>query len=176
MNLKKPLIAAALMSTLGIGVVGVGSAFAASSPDKAELGPKAEMTAIVNAIAAKFNLNAADVQQVVTDEHKQFVTERHDAIEQKFTDKITQAVKDGKLTQTQADMLTAKKAEVKTFIQSLEGKPAAERQAAIKIEAAALKAWANDNHLPMDVLNSVFKNIFGLRGRHEMIVNGVGER
>ncbi len=61
---------------------------------------------------------------------------------------LDQAVKDGKLTQAQEDQIIAKQAEVKTFMDSLKGKSAADRQAAMKKEQDSLKQWAASNDIP----------------------------
>ncbi len=67
---------------------------------------------------------------------------------------LDQAVKDGKLTQPQEDLIVAKQAEIKTFMQSLSGKSAADRQTAVTTEMASVTAWAQTNNIPAQYVTS----------------------
>lgn len=103
---------------------------------------------LVQAIATKFNLSQADVQKVFDEQRSKEQAEMQAKQEQRFADRLAQAVKDGKLTQAQADLVTAKHAEVLAFMKSMEGKTPDERQAAMKSQAESLKQWATDNKIP----------------------------
>ena len=120
------------------------------------------MTNLVNVIAEKFNLNPSDVQQVFTDQKAQMQVK----MQQKETDKLNQAVTAGKLTQDQANKITAKKAELEseqsTLKTSLQGKTKTEIQAAMKGQMDSLKQWATDNNIPMQYL--MFGGFKGPRG------------
>ena len=67
---------------------------------------------------------------------------------------------DGKITQAQADLITAKHAELKTFMESLKDKTAAERMEAMKTKMDELKQWAEDNDIPLQYLH------LGMKGPH----------
>ncbi|MFA5185964.1 MAG: hypothetical protein WC551_05730 [Patescibacteria group bacterium] len=127
----------------GVAAVGTGVYAAQKTP-----GVQDRMNGIVQAIAAKFNLSQSDVQKVFDEQHAKQQAEMQAKQEQNFKDRLTQAVADGKLTQAQADLVTAKHAEVQAFMKGLEGKTAEERQAAMKTESEALKQWATDNKIP----------------------------
>ncbi len=127
----------------GVATVGTGVYAAQKTP-----GVQDRMNGIVQAIAAKFNLSQSDVQKVFDEQHAKRQAEMQAKQEQNFKDRLTQAVADGKLTQAQADLVTAKHAEVQAFMKSLEGKTAEERQTAMKTESDALKQWATDNKIP----------------------------
>ena len=137
-----PVVAVATAGAIAIGSVSAASITGTSNP----------MSNLVNAIAAKFNLNPADVQQVFNDQRTQMQVK----MQQKQTDRISQAVTDGKLTQDQANKIIAKKAELEvqaaTFKASLQGKTKAEIQAAMKTQMDSLKQWATDNNIPLQYL------------------------
>lgn len=109
---------------------------------------------LVNAIAQKFNLNVSDVQAVF-DEHRTVMQSEHreemqTKMQEKFTEKIEQAVADGKLTQAQADLIVAKKAELNAQQENLQGKTKEEILEAVKTHRDALKQWAQDNNISLE--------------------------
>lgn len=99
------------------------------------------MSNMVAAIAQKFNLKEADVQQVF-DEQRSQGPKMH----------LDQAVKNGKLTQAQADLITAKQAEMKTFMETLKDKTPSDRQAAMNAQKETFIAWAKTNNIPESFL------------------------
>ncbi len=142
MKNSKFATSAAVTAAVIVGIAGPGiaaSTYAASTPGSANPGSK-----LITAIAQRFNLKESDVQQVFNDQHTQMQAAR----EQQEADRLTQAVKDGKLTQAQADAITAKQAEMKAAMESLKGKTPAERQVAMKTQIESLKKWATDNKIP----------------------------
>ncbi len=101
-------------------------------------------TSLVDKLAQKFNLNKSDVQKVFDEDRT-----AHDAERQQHMDeRLTQAVKDGKLTQAQADAIKSKMAEMKTYMDSLKDKTEQERHDAMKTKMDELKAWAAENNIP----------------------------
>ncbi len=137
---KKSVIATAIVATLGMGVFGASSAFAASAPSDTH----GRMDRLVTAIAEKFHLNAGEVQAVF-DEQREVKQEKH---EEKAAEHLAKAVEKGKLTQSQADAIAANIASQKTFFESLKDMTKEERQAAVKANAETQKAWAEKNNLP----------------------------
>lgn len=105
-------------------------------------------TSLVDKIAQKFNLNKSDVQKVFDEDRASHEAER----QQKMEERLTQAVKDGKLTQAQADAIKAKLQEMKTFMDSLKDKTEQERRDAMKTKMDELKQWAADNNIPKGYL------------------------
>lgn len=138
---KKSLVALGALAAFGIGTWGVQTTFAAEAAESKE-----PMAGLVQAIAAKFNVNEADVQAVV-DAERQKMEEKH---AENFKSRLERAVTDGKLTRAQADAIIAKQAEEKAFFDSLKDKTEAERQAALKAHMADLKAWVENNKIPKD--------------------------
>ncbi len=113
------------------------------------------MANIVNAIAEKFNLNVSDVQDVFDEQRATMEANRQEHreemqadMQEKFNERINQAVSDGKLTQAQADLIIAKKAELCSQQTSMEGKTREEILAFQKSQRDSLEQWAKDNNIP----------------------------
>lgn len=147
MSAKKKIFIASMIATLGVGAFGVSSVFAAQH------GSTNYMSGLVNAIAQKFHLAPSDVQAVVDAQRQQQTDQMKQQVATRFASSLAQAVKDGKLTQAQADLITAKQAEIQTFEATLQGKTPADRAAATKTEADTLKAWATTNNIPQQYVN-----------------------
>lgn len=135
------LVATAI--TLGLATAGAGVIHAASNTST-----NSPMNNIVNALAQKFNLKTSDVQQVFDEQHTQMQAQRLQAEK----DRLAQAVTAGTITQAQADLITAKQAEMKTFMDSLQGKTPSERQTAMKTQMDSLKQWATQNNIPQQFM------------------------
>ncbi len=140
---KKSRTIAAVAFILGASAIGAGVAQAASTTTSGTN----HTSALVAALAQKFNLNSSDVQAVVTQVMADQKTQMMAQHEQNFANRLSKAVAAGKLTQAQADLITAKKKEVATFMTSLKDKTAAERKTALTNEMASLKQWAADNKI-----------------------------
>ncbi|MFZ1812564.1 MAG: hypothetical protein WAU02_03545 [Candidatus Saccharimonadales bacterium] len=144
--MKKHLAAALLVTGVaGAGLIGAGVANAATSTNGAN-----PMSSLVDAIASKFNLNKTDVQAVFDAEHSKMEATR----EADAKAEIAQLVKDGKLTQPQADAITTKRAELdkerdanRTADQKLTDE---QRQTKMTERRTALDKWAADNNIPAE--------------------------
>lgn len=117
-------------------LAGVGLVNAQTSPSSG--------TSLVDKLAQKFNLNKTDVQKVFDEDHAAHDAER----QQQMESRLSQAVKDGKLTQTQADAIKSKMAEMKSYMDSLKEKTEQDRRTAMKSKMDELKQWATDNKIP----------------------------
>ncbi len=101
--MKKYLVAAGITAAAGLaGVTGLAVANAATTNGTNP------MSSLVDAIAKKFNLKTTDVQAVFDEQKATMDAER----ETKVKEEVSQLVKDGKLTQAQADKINAKRAEL----------------------------------------------------------------
>jgi len=107
---------------------------------------------LVQAISTRFNLNATEVQQVFDEQREQHQAEMQTKNEERLKERLAEAVTDGKLTQAQADAITAKHEEVQANMESLKDMTQVERQTAMKTQAEALKQWATDNSIPAGYL------------------------
>ncbi len=104
MKNKTRMIAAGAVA-LGMAASGASAVFATSTQ------PTEPMQGLASAIAAKFNLKAADVEQVIKDQFEAHRAEMEAAMKDRLAKKVT----DGKLTQAQADEILAHRSEVKAF-------------------------------------------------------------
>lgn len=149
--MKKPLLIAGIVTTIGLSGLGVGVANAATNSET-KSGP---MSGLVDAIATKFNLNKDDVQKVVDDQKVKMDTER----EQQVTTELAQLVKDGKLTQAQADAITAKRAELQKTREAnkdtAQSQSDTDRKAAMEKERTDLEAWAKQNNIDTQYLRFI---------------------
>jgi len=139
-TMKKSVMTAAIIATLGLGAFGTATAFAASNPADAQH----PMQNIVTAIAEKFHVSESDVQAVFDEQHEAMQTERHaDAAE-----RLAEAVADGKLTQTQADAIATHMESQQSFMEDMKDKTPEERRDAMKTHIEEQKAWAEENDIP----------------------------
>jgi hypothetical protein len=153
MKINRTLLAAMTVATIGAGAIGATRVFAATNTDTTMTNP---MSGLVSAIATKFNLNQADVQQVFDDQRAKMQTEHQQA----KANKLSAAVTAGTITQAQADAIIPKETEMKTFRDTLKDKTETERQAAMKTEMTSLQDWAKTNNIPTQFIP------FGMRGGH----------
>jgi predicted phage-related endonuclease len=136
--------ATALAGVGGASLVSAATSSSSTNPEQS----------LVDKIASKFNLDKSKVQAVFDEEHQA----REAEMKQNRADALAQAVKDDKLTQAQADHITA----VWKEIDDLRGdtKPSdmsdAVRQK-IKDKMDALRDWLDDQNIDL-------KDIDGLRG------------
>lgn len=161
MSIKKNLMVAAAIATIGVGALGVGVANAATSTTSS--------TSIVDKIATKFGLKKADVQAVFDAEH----TEREAAHIEVIADKLAAGVKAGTIAQSQSDAITAKIKELQTTRGANHAKfetmTDSERKSAIDATRTAVKQWITDNKIPEQFARLLHG---GNRGHGGMMMGG----
>lgn len=162
MNLKS-IRALAITSAIVAGVAGAGVTAIHAAPNDAASRPN-PMSNLITAISQKFNLNQADVQKVFEEQRTQMQQQMQAQHTEQLATRLTQAVKDGKLTQAQADLITAKQAELKTFHESLKEKTPEEARTALEAKRTELQTWAQANGIPEQYLMGPFAG--GPRGEH----------
>lgn len=133
------MLAVAVIGITGISTLGVSLAANAQASSG---------NTLVDKIAKKFNLNEADVQKVFDENKAEHQAER----QQRFERKLDKAVSDGEITLAQKDEILAKLKEMKTFFESLKGRPPAERRAMFVAKKKELQQWAKDNNIPLGLL------------------------
>jgi len=134
-------------------MVAVGGAVYADSTTNGKIN---SMSNLVLVIATKFNLNVSDVQAVFDEQNnimkanrQQNQAEMASKMKEQLATELSKVVADGKLTQVQADLITAKKEELQ--VQRTTQKTREE----IQTQQDALKQWASDNNIPEEYLNLV---------------------
>lgn len=135
--MKKSLLVGAAVATVIAGSGGLAMAATSSSTGGDTLAQK---------IASKFGLNASDVQSVI-DQNREDKQAQHEA---NFKTNLAAAVKDGKITQAQADHITG----VMSQIDSLRaGKTPDQLDQSTKDQIKKLmqdlRQWAKDNNVKM---------------------------
>lgn len=158
--MKKPLLIAGVVSTIGLAGLGAGVANAASSTST----DKSPMSGVVDAIATKFNLDKTEVQKVVDAERTEMKAQR----ETNIAEELANLVKDGKLTQAQSDAITAKRAELlkerEANKDTSTDKTAEERKAAMQAKKTALETWAKEQGIDATYLKYVMGHGAGGHG------------
>lgn len=153
---KQAKIIAATTFLLGVFAVGgMGLAYADTSVTKTD-----PMTTLSARLAQKFNLNADEVKAVVDGVFE----EEHKKMEAQWTqnnaEKISKAVSDGTITKTQADLLTAKIAEIAARRDSdrasFAGLTDAERKTKMDAYRTELDAWMKSNNIPTQFAAPLF--------------------
>ena len=141
MNMKKKLMIAATVATIGAGSLGMGLA-------SAETNSTSSSNSLADKIATKFGLKKAAVQAVFDEEHTARKAERT----QQIADKLAAGVKAGTITQAQSDAITARVKQLQAAHEAnrdkMESMTDDERKAAMEAERTALKQWITDNKIP----------------------------
>ncbi|TAK89227.1 hypothetical protein EPO04_03990 [Patescibacteria group bacterium] len=156
MRVRKTMVAAGAATVIGLGsMVGVASAQTSTTG-----------TSLVDKISQRFNVDKNEVQKVFDEDHTAREAER----EQRYEQRLTQAVKDGKLTEDQKAKILAKHKELEAQMEqkrgsmkaerdAMDGKTEAERQQLMeqrKAEMDKLKsdieAWEKANGIPTGYL------------------------
>lgn len=145
--MKKALVAAGIVTAVGVASIsGLGMANAATDTSNGN-GP---MSGLIDAIATKFNLDKDEVQTVFNEQRTVMEAER----EQDAKDTVAQLVEDGKLSQSQADAINAKRAELtaqREAERTTDGsKSAEERKAEREAHRTELDKWLTDNSISED--------------------------
>lgn len=143
---KKTLATMALVTVLGMGVLGSTSAFAQTTTDQNP------MSSLVQSIATKFGLKEADVQAVFDAEREK----HHTQMQATFEKKLTQYVIDGKITEAQKQLILQKRAELEKNREAKRESNTSltpeERKSQMEAEKSALQAWAKENGIDMQYL------------------------
>lgn len=138
---KSIIVSAAVVTMIGAGFFGVTQANAATTtvPNRETL---------IQRITDTFHLNKDDVQKVFD----QFHTDRVTARVQKYNDRLDQAVKDGKITSAQEQLILDKRKELQSKVQDYKNMTKDQRKAAKKQEMQDVKTWAQQNNIDLKYL------------------------
>jgi hypothetical protein len=143
---KKLLLPILLFTVVGVGAVTATPSFAQ--------GTVASQESLVQMIADKFHLPVSDVQGVF-DQHR---TTREANQQVRLDEKLSQLVKNGKITDMQKTAILAKAKELEdnrqANLQKHKSMTLEQKKEARKQEMAALQSWATSNGLQLTDLES----------------------
>ncbi|MEI7653573.1 MAG: hypothetical protein WCJ70_04885 [bacterium] len=145
MNLSKKIALSTLMVAALVSI--------SSSPVSARgMGGAVGHDSLITKIAQKFGLKEADVRGVFDTQH----TEHMAQMQTRMSDRLTQLVKDGKITEAQKKLIIVKHAEMQKKMQSqkdaMKDKTHAERKALMDAKRAELEQWAKSNGIDAQYL------------------------
>lgn len=142
---KKILLVPALVVTV------VGASLWASTQTFAQTPTSDPHAALVQKLADKFNLNKDEVQKVFDEQR----VEHKVIMKQKMEDKLSQLVKDGKITEEQKTKLQNKLNEMhanrEAEMEEMKSMTPEQRKEAMKAHKEELKKWAQENDIDLNV-------------------------
>jgi hypothetical protein len=159
---KNVIISAVVLSFAGVSILGA-SHVAAQNTTHPE-------SPLIQKIAEKFNLKNDEVQKVFDEHH----TDMKRQMEVRFEDKLNKLVTDGKLTESQKQLLSVKLKELRekkiSQFKEMKDMTPEERKAVMQKEKDELDAWAKEQGID---LKTIFEgNVFMFHRVH----GGMGER
>lgn len=138
-----------LFPFLALGVLAFGTLTMQSFASADEIDPE---PALVEKIASKFNLNKDEVQKVFDEERN----EMHEKMQQKNNERLSQLVTEGKITDTQKNLIQNKQKELKeqrvANKDSFKDKTPEQRKTEMESKKAELDAWAKENGIDLQYL------------------------
>lgn len=159
---KKTLSAFAVVTVLGLGVLGASGVSAQNATNTQN-----PMTSLAQKIAERFNLNQSDVQAVFDEARK----EKPAKMQANSEAQLSQLVTEGKITEEQKQLILQKRAELdaqrKANKESMQNLSEDERRAKMQAEKTALEAWASENGIDSQYL---------MQGRGHGGFGGLGKR
>jgi hypothetical protein len=143
------------MLILAFMIVFAGSAMFVATKTFAE-SAQSEPTDLIQKIADRFGLNKDDVKAVF-DQNRE---EHHAKMEEKFTAKLDQYVKDGKITEEQKQLIINKRKEMhserETNMPAMQNLTAGEHRQKMEEKRTALETWAKQNNIDPSYLMGGF--------------------
>lgn len=140
---RKIIISVAAVTLVGSGLL-ARQAFAESSSTN-------PMQSLVQKIAAKFNLNQADVQAVFDQDRQEWQQQRQAEMKSRQETYLTGLVSQGKITEAQKTLILNKLQELETARQTAMSQTANqtpdERRSAMDAERQELDTWAKQNNI-----------------------------
>lgn len=127
---------------------------------------------LIQKIIQKFGLKEADVRSVFDSFHQ----DRETQMEKRYEDRLTQLVKDGKITEAQKKLMITKHEEMQKYMQSqrdaLKDKTPEQRKAIMDAKRAEIEKWAKDNGIDIQYLQPRFGGPGGHMGGRGMGMRG----
>lgn len=153
---KKTVLTVLGASALGTALF-VGTAYLTLQSVSALIGlGNGEYPDLIKNLAAKFNVDPAEVEQVFEDTHDQMISSRLD-----------EAVADGKITADQKTLILNKMDEVKTKMDAINNQEmtSTQRRDALQDLNEEVRAWADQNDIPLMYLMVNGRGMSGMMDR-----------
>ncbi len=152
-NMKKKLILPVIMATvIGVSILG-------ATPAHAQTADSSPFQSLIQKIVEKFGLKQADVEAVF-EEHR---NQMHEQMQERMSAKLDDAVKNGKITEEQKQLILKKHEEMKAEREknrdTWQNMTQEERKAEHEKRQAEMKTWAESNGIDLDLF-------FGFKGGH----------
>lgn len=161
MKYKQVILPALVMVVAGALIFGVPQTANAQSPGE-------EIQSLIQKIATKFGLKQADVQQVF-DEHR---TEMQTKRESNYEARLTQLVKEGKITDAQKQLIVAKHKELESKREanrnSMKNMTPEQRKTAMNAEKTEIETWAKQNNIDVKYLFGGDMGRWGMRMKEKV--------
>ncbi len=163
LGLKRGILAAVAISTIGAGAMGTAT-FAQSVSDAGE------MPEFVQRLAERFNLDVTEVQEVFTEFKAEHKAEAQAKQAEKQQERFDEAVTNGDLTTSQVQLIENKRAELKASFEenrdTFKDLSEEERKALKESTRSEVEAWAEANGIDAKWLKP------GKRGHHKQNLRG----
>jgi len=152
MTKNKLLLSTLLLGVLGVGILGASTVRATDTTNWHQN--------LISKLATKFNVSESAVQSVFDENRKEHQTR----MTQNLTERLTQSVKDGKITEAQKQAILDKHAKMQqereSDLQNWQNMTQEQRRAARESRRTEMEQWAQDNNLDLTVLRE-FLHEFG---------------
>jgi hypothetical protein len=132
---KRVILPMAAVAVIAAALVGVTAVSAASSTNPQE--------SLVQKIADTFHLDKSKVQAVFDEHRTQMQAQRNT----KYADRLTQAVKDGQLTEDQKTKILAEQKTLQAKMDALRDQTPEQRRTAMQQIRTEVQTWAKDNNI-----------------------------
>ena len=154
---KKIILPVVVLAIVGTAAFGVAQVNAQTSNQ-----PFANM---VEAISQKFGLDKTKVQSVVEEVHKQNQEKRQAMMQQRLEEKLTQDVKDGKITEAQKNAIINKMKQLRSNMTpgAMKDKTPEERKTEMDTKKTEITNWAKSQGIDPNYL----MELFGRGGMHK---------
>lgn len=154
MNKKIKALIIVLTMVAGLGLWGV---------ETVKANEEVNYPPVIQKLVEKFNLDENEVKSVFDQDREEHRTQR----QTRFSEKLDQAVSDGKITAEQKDLIVKKHEEIQTENESLRDLSPEERRERMQEKRTAWESWAQENGIEL-------ADFFGFSGPKGEMGRGMG--
>lgn len=150
--MKKTLISTLAVGLITTSILGAGGA-SAQSPTPPTGDQKPVYSSLIDKIASSFGLDKTKVQTVVDQWHSDHKQDMLQNMQKRLDERLSQAVKDGKITEAQKTAIKSKLEEKNSVNkEALKNMPPQERRDAMDKKRTDLEAWAKSQEIDPNLL------------------------